>query len=195
MKIETTTRHLRCVLTEKEILEVGKQSAELTRAIIALEDDKARISKDFGARIAEKEAQRSVLTDKIISGYEFRDVPCVVRLNDPKPGSKTIVRNDTIDVVAIELMNPDEMQEKLPLEDPPRVTAGEETTVDDGIDETTLDELLGSGIASDVFTNALESANLSTIREALARNEGRKRFQKRQGLLVEQEKKLVAALK
>lgn len=195
MKIETTTRHLRCVLTEKEILEVGKQSAELTRAIIALEDDKARISKDFGARIAEKEAQRSVLTDKIISGYEFRDVPCVVRLNDPKPGSKTIVRNDTIDVVAVELMNPDEMQEKLPLEDPPRVTAGEETPVDDGIDETTLKALLEYGLNSVSFKEALESANLSTVRKALLQNEGRKRFQKRQDVLIEQEKELVAALK
>jgi hypothetical protein len=192
MKTESITRHLRCILTEKELLEVSKQSAELTRAIVALEDDKGRISKDFTARIAEKEAARSVLTDKVLSGYEFRNVPCTVRLNDPKVGCKTVIRDDTLEQVAVEQMTPDEMQEELPLEEAP-VEPTAALSHDDEIDETAREALISYSVKSDGFRNAIDGANLGTLRSVHAHLVEDKVGGQRRARIEEQLAKLEAA--
>lgn len=165
-------RQLRCVLTGRELLEAGKRSAELTREICALEEDKARVSKDFAARIASREADRSILTDKITSGYEFRDVTCRVDLNSPKVGVKTIVRLDTAEDVAVEQMTPDELQEKLPLEETtPAPPAADETQsdYDSEVDSTALEAICEEPLSSAAYKNALDSANQGTLNAALAK--------------------------
>ena len=107
---------LRCTLSEKELVEAARGSAELTRGIGALEEDKSRTNKNFGALIAEKEASRSLLNDAITSGYVCREVDCEAELSTPKPGYKRVVRLDTGEEVGIEAMTPDEMQRQLDLD-------------------------------------------------------------------------------
>jgi hypothetical protein len=164
------TRQLRCVLTERELLDIGKQMAERAQEIVALDDDKSRVSKDFAARIAEKEASQSILSNKIMSGYEFRAVTCSVHRHIPKTGMKTIIRDDTIESVSIEQMTPNEMQEELPLdsqqEDPPRVQAVPLENTDYQVDETLLEVLLKAHLKSVALEKALEQANLATLRRA-----------------------------
>jgi len=116
MDTKKTTRVLRCILTEKELIESARTSAELTRGIGTLEDDKSRTNKDFAARIAEKESARSLLNDAISTGYVCKGVDCEVQLSIPKPGQKRIVRLDTMEEVAIESMTPDELQRELELD-------------------------------------------------------------------------------
>jgi|GEM_PF-1295801 len=116
MEKKNITRELRCHLTEKEIVESARTSADLTRAIGTLEDDKARSNKDFAARIAEKEAARSVLNEAITSGFVLRQVACLAFLSTPKPGMKRIVRTDTNQEVAVEAMTPDELQREFELD-------------------------------------------------------------------------------
>jgi hypothetical protein len=116
MEKKSITRELRCSLSEKEIIEAARASADLTRAIGVLEDDKARSNKDYAARIAEKEAGRSVLNEAISSGFVLRNVTCESQLSTPKPGFKRIVRLDTNEEVAVEAMTPDELQRELELD-------------------------------------------------------------------------------
>lgn len=113
---KTITRNLRCNLTQPELVEAARSSAELTRGISALENDKSRINKDYAARIAEKEAQRSIINDTITSGYEFREVKCQVDFDKPNKGQKTVTRLDTNEVVSVETMTAEEMQRELDLD-------------------------------------------------------------------------------
>ena len=109
---KTIVRVLRCQLTQQELVEAARQSAELTAGIGALEEDKSRVAKDYAARIAEKESSRSLLNGKVVSGYEFRDVKCDVVLSW-SPGMKRVVRQDTGEEVAVEAMTPDELQHEI----------------------------------------------------------------------------------
>lgn len=112
-EVRQSTRHLKCELSDAELLESGKALADRSAELVALENEKTRIMSDFGARIKGREADISILTNRIQSRYEFRDVLCEEWLDDPKPGKKTVRRTDTQEVVAIEDMTASEMQREL----------------------------------------------------------------------------------
>ena len=111
-----TKRHLRCILTKDELLELGKVLAEHNGSLAALEADKARVVSDFKAKATALESEISICSNKISTGYEFRSVECTVIMNDPKAGKKMTYRDDTAERVSLEDMNPEEMQAVLPLE-------------------------------------------------------------------------------
>lgn len=106
-------RNLRCLLTDEEKLASGKELAEASTQMRQIAEDKQRVVKDFGSRLSACEATISVLSNKIATGYEFRDVDCRIEFNEPKAGRKTVVRLDTAEKVNVEDMTADEMQEKL----------------------------------------------------------------------------------
>lgn len=107
-------RHLKCELTDAEILASGRELADKQAELAALENEKKRITSDFGAKIKSKEIDVSILTRRVQSGYEFRDVDCYELLDDPKPGKKTVFRCDSDSMVCIEDMSATEMQRELP---------------------------------------------------------------------------------
>lgn len=109
-------RYLRYDFTTEEITQKGRDLAQVTREVTALEDDAKRVAGDFKAKILAKEAERGVVCGAITSGYEMRNIPCTITLNKPKNGKKTIVRDDNGTVVAVEDMTQDEMQETLDLD-------------------------------------------------------------------------------
>ena len=109
-------RYLRYDFTVEEITQKGRDLAQVTREVTALEDDAKRVAGDFKAKILAKEAERGVVCGAITSGYEMRNIPCTVTLNKPKNGKKTIVRDDTKDAISVEDMTQDELQETLDLE-------------------------------------------------------------------------------
>jgi len=109
------SRYLRYDFTIEEITQKGRDLAQVTREVGALEDDAKRVAGDFKAKILAKEAERGVVCGAITSGYEMRNVLCSVTFNKPKNGKKTIVRDDTNVNVGVEDMSQDELQETLDL--------------------------------------------------------------------------------
>jgi hypothetical protein len=114
-KVETKKekRHLRVNLTRDELLAAGKSNADKTIALNALEGDKKRINDDLKAKISALQAEVQVLSNKISTGYEYRDVTCTVFLGDPAPDKKRIVRDDNFEEVGVEDMSQVEMQREL----------------------------------------------------------------------------------
>jgi len=113
------TQKLRCLLTADEKIEAGRELAEATNELTAIEEDKAQIVADFKHRTSAAEARIGVLSNKLRSGYEFRDVECEVRFDTPEKGQKQVVRLDTDEIVATNPMSEEEKQRELPLEEQP----------------------------------------------------------------------------
>ncbi len=110
------TQRLRCLLTDDEKIEAGKQLAEANNELKEIEDDKAQVVSDFKAKTTAVEAQVAILGGKLRSGYELRPVECHVLFDQPQPGQKQIIRLDTKETVSTELMTDEEKQKLLPLE-------------------------------------------------------------------------------
>lgn len=108
-----TKRNLRVTFSDPELLQLGKDLADKTTELRELEEDKKRVVSDFGARITAKEAEVSLLTSKLKSGYEYRMVNCTETLDFPTLGRKTISRDDTGADIAVEDMTSAEMQREL----------------------------------------------------------------------------------
>lgn len=86
--------HLRCLLNDSEKLETGQQLADATNELTEIESDKKRVADDFKSKLSSAESEVAILSSKLRSGYEFRDVECLVAFDDPEPGKKTIYRTD-----------------------------------------------------------------------------------------------------
>jgi len=112
-EVKKSVRHLRCQLTDQELLQSGKELADRSAELKALETSKAQVTADFGARMKMKEAEIEILTNRMQTGYEHRPIHCEERLDNPKPGQKMVIRTDTGDTIGIENMTADEMQREL----------------------------------------------------------------------------------
>lgn len=113
-----TERQCKYKFNDPELLAIGKSLAESNERLSALEEEKKRITSDFGARIAGVEADISIAVNSMRSGYEYRMLPCTEYLDDPKKGRKTIVRDDTGEKVYEENMTEQDNQFVLDLNEP-----------------------------------------------------------------------------
>ena len=109
-------RNLRVTLTREELLETGKSLADATAALAAIEDDKKRVTSDFKAKADAKQAEISVASQAISTGYWIKEVECTAHMDMPKKGQKTIVRDDTGEHVGVEPMSRDDMQVEMEIE-------------------------------------------------------------------------------
>ncbi len=122
----TEKRLLRCDLKDADIKDLGKANASLGAEIDALEDRKKASSSAYKAQIEEREARRRGNENAIRSGFVERDVPChwifeasgLESDGSPifHPDKKTLVRDDTDEVVEIKGISEDERQMALPLD-------------------------------------------------------------------------------
>lgn len=108
---------LSCKLNEKEKLEVGRTLADQTVEKAQLEAAMKRVGSDFKAKIAAKDADISINSNKLQTGIEYRQVNVKARLNTPEPGQKTIIRQDTFEPVRTCNMTATELQRNLPFEE------------------------------------------------------------------------------
>jgi hypothetical protein len=115
--IQKITRKLRCVMTGEELLEAGRQLAEATNSLEELDSEKTEIVAEFKAKISAAEAQIASLSNKLRSGYEFRDVACQVAYGVPEPGFKQTTRLDTNEVIETTPLTEEEKQRLLGLEE------------------------------------------------------------------------------
>lgn len=102
--------------TETELIALGKELGESQLKLRQLDDDRKMVADEWKAKISSAEAHINSLSNKVSSGYEYRDIECTVTYNTPVLGDKTITRNDTMAIVKIMPMDESEQQNELPLD-------------------------------------------------------------------------------
>jgi uncharacterized coiled-coil protein SlyX len=107
---------LRCSFTDKELLELGKKLAENSNLLNQQEEEAKAVAKQLKAKCEQTAAKVSECSTKISSGYEYRQVKCLVKYDTPKTGQKTVTRLDLNEIVEVAEMSLAEMQIPLPLE-------------------------------------------------------------------------------
>lgn len=115
-EVKKITRKLRCLMSHDELLEAGRQLAEATNSLTELDSDKAEIVAEFKAKISAAEAQIMALSNKLRTGYEFRDVACEVAYGVPELGFKQTTRLDTKEVIETLPITEEEKQRVMELE-------------------------------------------------------------------------------
>jgi hypothetical protein len=124
----TETRTLKTVLDAKEITDASMENARLVREIGALEDAKKASASSYKARIEEKQARQGYLSGLVIEGWEDRQQKCYWIFETagkdasgeliPHPENKTLIRQDTGEVVEVAKMTQNDFDSKeLPLGD------------------------------------------------------------------------------
>lgn len=126
-RIVKSLQQLRYDFTDSEQLAAGKKLGEVGLAIRRLEEELASVKSQFKFKLDEQEAIKGKLESQVTTGYEHKLVPVTITLNKPRNGKKTIVREDTLAVVAVEEMSYAEKQDQLAL-DTPAATEVEELT-------------------------------------------------------------------
>ena len=109
---KTDTLRLECTLTDKERLAYSKLLAEEISAKKRAEDELERFRKQQNATISGNDAQINLLSEKLNTGREFRDVECTIELNFAT-NTATITRNDTGELVKERPLKESERQESL----------------------------------------------------------------------------------
>ena len=100
-----------------EIHEKGIELARLSAEKASLEKEKTAVTSDFKAKIDGKASAIDLLGQHINSGYEHRNIDCLIHYHNPSAGKKTTVRTDTNELVRVESMNAEEMQSELEFEE------------------------------------------------------------------------------
>ena len=118
-----TKENLQYKFNSDELLTIGKELGEKQIQIRQLDDDRKKAADEWKSRISTAESEIASMSNKVTSGYEYRDIDCEVVLNDP-PGKKTCRRLDTMVVVWVRELSPEEKQRTLELEEDP---AGDES--------------------------------------------------------------------
>lgn len=111
---ETMHESLKCVLTNEDIKRLGEQIAQAVARKAEAEADLKSVATQLKSKIAAEDAIITSNSEKIRSGYEWRNVECE-RIKDYQAGVVTIYRNDTGELVSERKMSYEERQHLLPL--------------------------------------------------------------------------------
>lgn len=126
---------LRYNYTEAEINGFAKQLAGTHKAVADIEARKSRANQQFKMEL---EAQHDLVEDysgRIREGYEMREYACTTYADTPEKGKKSVVRDDTGEVVAVYAMTYADLQEELPLDDKRKPAAAAAEESDDAADD------------------------------------------------------------
>lgn len=94
-QFETCQRNLEYYFTDDEKMQMSQQLAVETQNKRRLEDQKKAVTSQYGSQINEKAEAINTLSDKIASGYEYRNIECTVQWHTPTKNKKLITRSDT----------------------------------------------------------------------------------------------------
>lgn len=100
---------LQCALTEEEVAGYSQEMADLNQTKVKVDAEKKEVVKEFGARLQKYEAEINVLSLKIITKKEARDVNCYWEFNFDS-GEKILFRTDTGEAVKMEVISAIERQ-------------------------------------------------------------------------------------
>lgn len=107
------TESLRVRLTDTEIREKGQELARASQELTQAESDKKEVMAQFTAQITARKATIANLSTIIANGYEFRPIECYWKMNHPDSGRKSIIREDTFEIVRTAIMTSDDAQKSL----------------------------------------------------------------------------------
>jgi len=113
MVIESVS--LKHVLTDFEMAALARSQAQAFDKLKVTENDLAAIKKDYGGRIALANAEIGSISARINTGFEFRDIPCLL-LDERPEGYRLVVRTDNGHIARRRKLNPEERQLKLSTE-------------------------------------------------------------------------------
>jgi hypothetical protein len=100
--------------SDQEIRELGEALARENQVLIDLRDARTAQMAASNAAIKESLKLAAELTQKINNRYELREVEVIWMPDNPKPGTKALMRVDRPDIVVrYEPMTPAEMQGSL----------------------------------------------------------------------------------
>lgn len=85
----------RVALTTEQLLDAGRELAASQAEVRQLEDDFRSVRDEWKSRISAVEARITTTAGRISRGYDIKPVACVVTFDEPEPGLKTCVRQDT----------------------------------------------------------------------------------------------------
>ena|ERR1700722_1781106 len=91
--------HVQRNFTDSEVLEFGKQAAQLHEQVRQLLDEKKTANDHFKDEITSRETEISGLSTKITLGYEIIPTPCDIVLNQPTKGMKQYVCQKTMEII------------------------------------------------------------------------------------------------
>lgn len=84
------TRTLKYTYSQEETLGLSVDLANANNALVALENEKKTFTSQIGAQINEQKERISGLSQKVASGYEFREVECRVDFQTPTPATRPL---------------------------------------------------------------------------------------------------------
>lgn len=108
--------HLRVLFTDEEKLKLSEKLADKLQEKARVEASKRMAAAQFKRELESIDGELEEMTDLIQCGYKMQNVDCSVYYNDPSPGKKRIVRNDTGEETGVYIMNSNELQMALDLE-------------------------------------------------------------------------------
>ena len=108
-------KSLKTILTEKEVLVYSKQLAKANQDVGQIEAQLKEVKDDFKARASKVEAEIDILSRKVSTGEEYKEVQCFEQFNW-KDGTKEIIREDSGEVVASYDITEYEKQEHMKFE-------------------------------------------------------------------------------
>ena len=106
----TVNRHLACTLTENELLSFGTELADVNLTIQTTEAEKKEAAKAFNATLKRDRLREKLVSEFIRTGIEEREVNCQWNY-DFDSGRKTLVRNDTGEVLESDMISDRERQD------------------------------------------------------------------------------------
>lgn len=95
----THIEHVQRSFADSEILDMGKDAAQLHEQIRQLEEEKKQANDHFKDEISRRETEISELSTRITHGYEIVPTPCDVFMNQPTRGMKQFICQKTMQVV------------------------------------------------------------------------------------------------
>jgi len=113
-----TKQFLRHNFSDEELLDLSRELAQKQHTLQEARERKKAVTAAANQEIALAEAEISVLSGKVHSGYEHRSVWCRWQMDYPYRGKKTLIREDDGSTVRTADMNEEDRQEELALSAP-----------------------------------------------------------------------------
>ncbi len=111
---EKTTELLKHELTTDELQEIGKRMAKALLDLADAQDELKSVQGQIKSRITIAEATAKQCAEKVRSGYEYRQTPCIA-IYDYDAARVKYVREDTGELLSERSMTDDERQGALAL--------------------------------------------------------------------------------
>lgn len=109
-KEKVTEIELPYKFTDEEINQLGRDLAEMNEEYSSIEEEKKRYAQEYKTKLDNLQGKIDNVSKMIIDGEIQRMTKCIVKLNDPVVGKKTLYRQDTGEVAAIQPMHESELQ-------------------------------------------------------------------------------------